>query len=321
MKSALQRFALTLASLFFLAAAAWSQCNNPSSPGAVICTPTDGSTVVYDNEVSARFTPASGATITGFVVYDNGVVIDKGGPGDAGLNMYDGGMYNGSHDVVVKAKDSAGNVYQASSKFSVTGQGYGPCPAPSSPGVNICNPPAGGVYGVDLTVGAAATGESAITNMSFYLDGKLLTSQSSGSYIGLFVDLAKQSTPYLLTVKATDNSGHTYTANKSLNADYTYEQYSCFYTCTPGINIVTPVSGAYVANTFNLDMQIVDNPNPIKSMKAYIDDSVVATSENGNLQQEIKDAPNGTHILTVEGWDTEGIEYRIQENININVSE
>jgi hypothetical protein len=39
------------------------------------------------------------------------------------------------------------------------------------------------------------------------------------------------------------------------------------------------------------------------------------------LQQEITDAPNGTHILPVQGWDTDGIEYLIQENININVSE
>jgi hypothetical protein len=146
MRSALQSSALTLALVFFLAAAALSQCNNPSSPGVVIYTPTDGSTVVYDNEVSARFTPASGATITGFILYDNGVVIDQCGPGDAGLNLYDGGMYDGSHDVVVKAKDSAGNVYQASSKFFVTGQGYAPCPPPSSPGINICNPPEGSVY-------------------------------------------------------------------------------------------------------------------------------------------------------------------------------
>jgi hypothetical protein len=56
-------------------------------------------------------------------------------------------------------------------------------------------------------------------------------------------------------------------------------------------------------------------------MKAYIDNNVYATSSNGNLQHEITNAPNGTHILTIQGWDDDGIEYRIQEDININVSE
>jgi hypothetical protein len=68
-------------------------------------------------------------------------------------------------------------------------------------------------------------------------------------------------------------------------------------------------------------MQIIGNPKPITAMKAYIDNSVVATSSNATLQQEISDAPNGTHILTVQGWDDAGTEYRIQENININVVE
>jgi hypothetical protein len=42
----MRSLALTLLAVSFLAAAAWSQCNNPKSPGVVICTPTNGSTVV-----------------------------------------------------------------------------------------------------------------------------------------------------------------------------------------------------------------------------------------------------------------------------------
>jgi hypothetical protein len=42
-----RRLALTLLAVSSMAAAASSQCNNPSSPGVVICTPTNGATVVY----------------------------------------------------------------------------------------------------------------------------------------------------------------------------------------------------------------------------------------------------------------------------------
>jgi hypothetical protein len=321
MRSLLRRCLWTAAAFVFLASAAWSQCNNPSSPGVVICTPTNDSTVVYLNEISVRSTPASGASITQFIIYDNNVNIYQGGKGQTGIDLYDGAIFNGNHNVVVNAWDTDGNLYQAKSSFYVTGEGYAICPEPSSPGINFCSPPSGSVYGTDVTVGASAQGQSAIKNISVYLNGTFVTSVQNSSYLGTAVQLTQQGTPNSVTFKATDTTGHTYSATRTLSADYTYGQYSCFYTCVPGINIVAPQDEAYVGNSFNLNMQIVDNPKPITTMKAYIDSTVVATSSGANLQQEITDAPNGTHILTVQGWDTEGVEYRIQENININVSE
>jgi hypothetical protein len=66
---------------------------------------------------------------------------------------------------------------------------------------------------------------------------------------------------------------------------------------------------------------MLDNPKPITGMKAYIDNTVYAGSSNGHLQHEITGAPNGTHILTIQGWDDDGTEYHIQKDINVNVSE
>ena len=321
MKSALQNSALGFALVFFLTAAAWSQCNNPSSPGVVICTPTNGSTVVYNNEISIRSTPASGSSITGFSIYDNKVLIYQSPQGQSGIDLYDGAIHNGNHNLIVKASDAAGNLYEAKTSFTVTGQGYGDCALPNSPGINLCNPPAGAVYGISVTPGAAAKGQSQISKIAFYLNGKFVASAPGSPTLAVAIQLAQQSTPYTLRVDALDSSGNKYTATKTLEAAYTYGQYSCGFTCPPGINIVAPQAGAYVGNTFNVNMQIVGNAKPITEMRASIDKTVVATAKGPNLQQEITDAPNGTHILTVQGWDTDGIEYLIQENININVSE
>ena len=321
MKSLPQAFAFGLVGLLFLTSVGWSQCNSPSSSGVVICTPTNGSTVVYVAEVSAAATPASGASISAMYMYDNGTLITKTGQGQNTLNVYNGSTYNGRHHVVIKATDTDGNVYLATTNFNVTGEGYFPCPLPNSPGVNICNPPVGSIYGLGVTVDASAKGQSKITNMSFYLNGNLLSSNPNTDSIGLAVQLAQQGVPNKLTVTATDSSGNTYSATQTLVANYTYSQYSCFFTCTPGISVVVPQAEAYVGNTFNLNAQIVDNPNPIVSMKAYIDGKVVASSSNANLQQEVTNAPDGTRILTIEGADSQGVRYFYQENININVSE
>lgn len=322
MRSILRHSAFASMLSFVLAAGAWSQCNNPQSPGVVICTPTSGSTVVYIPDIAVRATPASGATVAQFIIYDNKTPIYTSGKGQTGIDLYDAAVDNGNHDVVVKAWDSAGNLYQASSSFHITGQGWPFCAVPKTPGINFCMPPPGAIYSTYMAAGAAARGESAIKNMSVYLSGKFVASQPNGSGFAVALQLAQQSTPYTVTFKAIDTTGHIYTANKTVNASYTYGQYSCINnTCIPGINIVAPQNEAYVGNTFNLDTQIVGNPNPITEVKAYIDNTLVAASGNANLQHEITNAPNGTHILTIQGLDDQGTAYYLQENININVKE
>ena len=76
-----------------------------------------------------------------------------------------------------------------------------------------------------------------------------------------------------------------------------------------------------MGSTFNLDAQILLNPKPITTMKAYLDGTVVATSSNATLRHEITTALDETHIITIQGWDDEGIEYRVQQNININLEQ
>src|SRR5579862_9130263 len=71
--------------LALLTAVSQAQCVDPPSPSVVICTPSPNATVVYIPEVSARFTPTSGADIRRVVIYDNGRVMSDTGhvPGTA----------------------------------------------------------------------------------------------------------------------------------------------------------------------------------------------------------------------------------------------
>ncbi len=322
-------FAFTLLAVSFLAATSWSQCNNPSSPGVVICTPTNGSTVVSP-EISIRSAPAQGASITQIILYDNNNNIWQGDPGMSGVDLYDGAIYNGPNNFVVNAWDSDGHLYQAKTDVTVTGLAFPPCTVPTSPGINFCGPTPGAVLPVDAEFNVAATGQSAIQTINFYVDGKLAQSvansvpQGNSFGVGVGIQLAKQGVAYTVKAVATDTTGHKYSATKTVTPEYTYGAYGCApkgNQCYPGINVTEPLGEAYVGNTFNLNAQIVDNPKPITGMKAYIDNTVYATSSNGTLQHEITDAPNGTHILTIQGWDDDGTEYRIQQDINVNVSE
>ncbi len=329
MQSTLYRFAIRLTTILGLTAAAWSQCNNPSSPGVVICAPTNGSTVVYTPEISIRSTPAQGASITEFRLYDNNVDVFDGPPGNTGVDLYDGAIYNGYHHFVVNAWDSEGHLYQASAYVQITGLGFGLCSMPKYPGINFCVPPPSGVVlPVNAPVDASATGTSPIKSISFYINGvlaqRVVNSFPNGNSwgVGTSVQLPKQGVAYTVTASATDSSGHTYSASKTVTGKYTYSEYGCApkgTQCFPGISVIAPQSEAYVGNTFNVNAQILLNPKPITAMKAYLDNTVVATSSNATLQHEVTTSLQGTHILTIQGWDDDGIEYRVQQNINIDV--
>lgn len=326
MKSALLASSIRATIIFslavFSAASAWSQCNPPSSAGVVICDPTNGSTVAYGNlppMIAIRSTPAQGASITGFILYDNNVEIDHNTVG--GEDLYDGIIYNGKHHVVANVWDSEGHLYQAQTTFEVIGLGFPPCAIPSTPSVVICGPPAGAIYPTGVTVEMAAAGKSSIATMQVYLNGKLVQTVNNSATAGVPVQLTGQGVANTVKVVATDSSGNKYSASTTLKAAYTYGLGFCDQTCVTGINPVAPNDEAYVANTFNINMQVINNPNPITEMKAYLDNNVVAQSTNASLQAEISDAPSGTHILTIQAWDDKGLEYRIQQDVNINVKE
>ena len=213
----------------------------------------------------------------------------------------------------------APTLYQAKETFYVTGNGFPFCTVPASPGINFCMPPSSAILQTSTVVSAAAKGQSAIKYINFFLDGKFQTELGNGEVTGF--TLPQQGTPYKVKAVATDSSGHHYSATKTLTASYTYTQYSCMGNgCIPGIVVNAPLDEAYVGNRFDLNMQIDGNPNPITAMRAYLDNNLIAESKGATLKQEVTVPQTGTHILTVQGWDNKGIEYRIQENININVN-
>lgn len=280
-------------------------------------------------EISIRSTPAQGASITQFKLYDNNVDVYDGPPGDSGGDLWDAAIYDGSHDFVVNAWDSDGHLYQAKTSVYITGEGYGLCSIPTSPGINFCEPTSNLVLPTYLSVDASATGTSTIKSISFYINGVLAQTVTNSvpngnSFgVGTAIQLPAQGVAYTVKASATDSTGHTYSATRTITGEYTYGQYGCApkgNQCYPGVNVTEPQSEAYVGGTFNINAQILIPPEPITSMKAYLDNSVVATSGNSNLQHEVTTNLTGTHILTIQGWDDDGIEYRVQQNINININ-
>jgi hypothetical protein len=170
-------FRITL--LFFLSAVAMGDCTAPVNPGLRICSPSANATVVFIPSIDFNSTPAFGAEIVKFTMYDNGKDELDGFPGQSGSMVIDAGIQNGRHNITINAWDTAGNWYQSSVSFTVVGDGYPTfCDAPAAPGINFCAPPANAILGTYYPVTATAIGNSAIAAVRLYVDGKSQVTQT-----------------------------------------------------------------------------------------------------------------------------------------------
>ncbi|HSS97215.1 MAG TPA: hypothetical protein VLK33_09300 [Terriglobales bacterium] len=319
----------TLLFLIAIPTAAFPECSAPSNPGVRICSPTAGATVVYIPTVDFNTTPAFGTQISKYIIYDNNQKIAQSSPGQTGDSFAGLQFENGINNVVINAWDTAGNLYQGKVSFRVTDQTFTlTCPIPSSVGVNFCSPPEGAVLSTIPELNAAAKGFSRITMIKLYIDGVERTSRPNSAHFDTGTalgDLYVGGTQgdHTATFVAWDSGGHVFKSSRVLHASYKYGFQDCTVPsqpCDPGVDAAsTPMPNAYVDNSFTINADIQQNPKPITTMKAYLDGKVVATSHGPTLISNVENAPSGTHVLTLQGWDNTGIVYRVTYNININV--
>jgi hypothetical protein len=168
-----------------------------SAVGVNICSPAAGT-------VSSPFTlSAAGlgnARITGMKAYANGVTIASSTSSTLNAQV---SLAAATYNLVVKAWDSTGAVYQKSESITVGGPPPATCSI-STVGVKICSPTSGSTVSSPVQVTAAAKGTNKITGMKAYANGVTVASSTSGT-LSAKVSLAPGT--YTLTVKGWESTG------------------------------------------------------------------------------------------------------------------
>ena len=109
----------------FVSLQASAACPEPASGHLAICQPSANSTIYQVPHIEAVANPTSGSISTMKVYIDNKLIFQNGG---GTLNLFEGGVANGTHHLVINAWDDFGRLYQASENFSVTGNLPFSCP-------------------------------------------------------------------------------------------------------------------------------------------------------------------------------------------------
>ncbi|MGE5324070.1 MAG: hypothetical protein ACM3SW_14470 [Actinomycetota bacterium] len=301
------------AALAFWTATAASQCAAPSSSGIRLCQPSSGATLYQVPHIEATATPASGSISDLKVFIDGKLELENGGPS---VSLYDGGVSNGTHHLVIQAQDNFGRTYQAGEYFHVIGN-LPNCPT-STVGVRICYPAAGQAISQNLPMSIGFKGTSRITRVKAYAGGTLVAdfpvSRGQSQIIGQGASTTAGS--HTLNVVAWDAAGHTYKSSVNFKAYYDGGCPPLGGVCTPAIYPDTPQDGQDVQSRFRISAGVQNNPAPITTMRVYIAGTVAAQSFGPTLDQQVS-AAKGTHIMVIQAWDTAGKLYRFTANVNV----
>ena len=100
------------------------------------------------------------------VYIDNKLIFQNGGPS---LDLFPGGVANGTHHLVINTWDNFGRLYTAQENFSVSGNLPFSC-SPTAVGVRICAPAQGDVVSQNLGFAIGFKGNAPISHVRAYVD-------------------------------------------------------------------------------------------------------------------------------------------------------
>src|SRR5436305_6829504 len=183
-------------------------CPEPASGHMAICQPSANSTIYQVPHIEVTANPTSGSISTMKVYIDSKMVFQNGG---GSLSLFEGGVSNGTHHLVINAWDSLGRLYQASENFSVTGNLPFSCPV-TGVGVRICAPTTGSVVSQNLGFSAGFKGNTAIKSVRAYLDSTAVFNfvPASGQTSVVVGGINAPAGTHSLTVVAWDTSNTVY---------------------------------------------------------------------------------------------------------------
>ncbi|MFH0930014.1 MAG: C1 family peptidase [Candidatus Moraniibacteriota bacterium] len=179
--------------------------SDTTAPTVSITAPASGATVTGTTTVTASASDNVGVSKVEFYVDNNLQSSDTSSPYSFNWNV--AGVADGTHTLLAKAYDAAGNVgISASVGVNVSNT---PQPADeTAPTVTLKSPTDGGIFTKKVVISATASDNVKVVSMRGFIDSKQVCSSTTGT-LGCSVNILKKYTLGLhaITVEAADAAG------------------------------------------------------------------------------------------------------------------
>jgi|GEM_PF-1516675 len=260
-------------------------------PTASVSGPADGTTVRGSITISATASDDVGVTQVQFLV--DGVLLSTDTTAPYGASWNTTSAADGAHSLTAEGSDAAGNT-GTSVTVDVTVDNTGPT-------VNVTSPAGGATVSATLTIIANASDPSGVTQVQFFVDGALLSTDTTAPYSASWDTTAAAAGAHSLTAEATDsvgNVGLSGSVNVTVdNADVT----------PPTAGITSPSGGATVSSTITISATASDNVG-VTQVQFFADGVLLSTDTTApySASWDTITTAAGAHSLTVQVSDAAG---------------
>ena len=268
--------------------------NADTTPPTVSLTnPANGATVAGTVSVAASASDNVGVAKVEF--YVDGALKGTDTTSPYGYSWDTTGSSNGSHTVLAKAYDAAGNTTSASATVTVSNADTTP------PTVSVTSPADGSTVSGSVTVSAMASDNVGVSRVEFYVDGTLKGTASSSPYAYVWDTTAGADGTHTVLAKAYDAAGNS--ASSSVNVTVSNSPDSS----PPAVAITYPANGATVSRTVSVTADASDNVGVTK-VEFLVDGALRATDTSApyGFSWDTHADGKGQHTLSAKAYDAAG---------------
>ncbi|MGZ4987429.1 MAG: Ig-like domain-containing protein, partial [Limisphaerales bacterium] len=176
------------------------------------------------------------------------------------------------------------------------------CSAPTSAGVHVCAPVAGGTYSSPVQITATGRGASGTVNhMEVWIDGV-----KKGQYSGNSVNtaLAVAAGAHRVVVVEVDSKG---AFQKSASVNFTIGTSSgCSAPSSPGVKVCSPVAGSTYSSPVKISAVATGASGSVSRMELWIDGKKISNYTGASINTSVSSVATGSHHVTVVEVDSKG---------------
>ncbi len=266
-------------------------------PTASVTSPANGATVSGSVNISATATDNIGVARVQFIV--DGVVRSTDNASPFSYNWNTVAETNGSHSLVAKAFDAAGNNASASITVTVSNS----VPDATLPTVSLTAPANGATVSGTTSVNATASDNVGVARVEFSVDGVLRNSDTTNPYSYSWNTTAETNASHTLLARAYDAAGN----SASVSVTVTVSNVSAGDTTVPTISVSNPANGSKVYGTVSVSANASDNVG-VSRVEFYIDGSLKTTDTTSpySYSWNTKTASYGSHSVSARAYDAAG---------------
>ncbi len=272
-------------------------CANPpdtTAPVVAITSPANNATIAASTQVTA--TASDDVAVTKVEFYLDGALVGTDTNSTYNYTITPASLTLGSHALVARAYDAAGNTANSSTlTFTV--------PDTTAPTVSISAPAAGSTQAGTITVSANAADNVGVSKVEFYVDGALKATDTTSTFSTSIDTTTLSNAAHSLTAKAYDAANNS-TTSAAVSITVNNPVTPPADTTPPTVAISAPAAGGTVSGAYTVTATASDTSG-VKQVQFFVDNVLKATDTSAPFTYSLDSTTlsNGTHAFKAVATD------------------